>query len=252
MPKRAISFAAGLSWVLMYETMDVRILKQLESREDEILSRTWKAIEEQGVDTGCLAEFRTQTGRLYRSPGDPISIMVAGRASNGWRHGEVASDRAHLFPDHGGAFIAVSRLIAGHFFHDECPEDHLVWTNMAHVADIDSGNPTKGIWAAQHTGSCEVACAEQELLLPDVTIVMTGTATEWDSPLWDRYLNSHGCSEVIMEGAVSNSGGRVCRMLAYECDRRLFIISDRPEWFCRADFANAVIGLIEKWRAGDT
>ncbi|MCQ2159710.1 MAG: hypothetical protein MJY97_01295 [Bacteroidales bacterium] len=225
--------------------MEERELVEYEAMQEKIMAGAWKAIEAQGVDADCLAGFDSQIGKLYKSKGDPVSILVSGRASNGWKHGSKASDRPHLFPVHRSAFITVCRLIADHFYGDQFPEDHLVWTNTFRISDCESGNPTKYLWAAQYNSMCQIAALEQECLCPDVSIYMTGIKTDWDSPLWDGYLNHHGWSKVIHEDSIVNRGGRLCRMMAYKCQGRIFIITDRPESFSRKLFAEAVIKVIE-------
>ena len=71
----------------------------------------------------------------------------------------------------------------------------------------------------------------------------------WDEPFWN-YLSANGCSEPFREERIIETTAkstRVCKFLAYECEGRLFIITDRPETFARQKFADKVCMIIDQW-----
>lgn len=223
--------------------------KKIYDKLTPVYEEIWNSIKT-NFNVNSLSEFRTRVGSHYQEDSDtPFGLLIAGRCPNGWD--ENSADREHLFPKNDSALIDVSRRIASQFYEGDLPEEHLVWTNATHICDVDSGNVGKRLWKAQLDGIKKIATTEQEVLSPQVSIFMTGSEDDWDEPYWD-YLNAHGCSECFREERIvetTEKSKRVCKFLAYECDGRLFIITDRPETFARQKFADTVCMIIEQWLA---
>lgn len=217
---------------------------------NSVYEEMWNSIQKRRFDINSLSEFRTRVGCYYQDENDsPFGLLIAGRCPNGWDEDSV--DQNHIFPQNNSPLIDVSKRIARHFYPGDTPEEHLVWTNATHICDVDSGNVGKRLWEAQLDGIKKIATTEQEVLSPQVSIFMTGSEDDWDEPYWD-YLNAHGCSEYFREERIvetTEKSKRVCKFLAYECDGRLFIITDRPETFARQKFADTVCMIIEQWLA---
>ena len=210
---------------------------------NSVYKEMWNSIQKRRFDINSLSEFRTRIGSHYKDENDsPFGLLIAGRCPNGWD--ENAADPNHIFPQNNSPLINVSKRIACHFYRGENPEEHLVWTNAAHICNVDYGNASKGLWKAQLDGIKKIATTEQEVLCPQVSIFMTGSADDWDEPYWD-FLNAHGCSECFREEK-KTFNNRVCKFLSYECDGRLFIITDRPDTFARQTFADTVCMIIEQ------
>lgn len=221
--------------------------KQLYDMLTPVYEEMWDSIKP-NFDVNSLSEFRTRMGSHYKEESDtPFGLLIAGRCPNGWD--ENSADREHLFPKIDSALIDVSRRIASHFYEGDLPEEHLVWTNATHICDVDYGNVGKRLWKALLEGNKKIATVEQELLKPQVSVLLTGTNEDWDEPFWE-YLSAHGCSNPFREernNVINEKSTRVCRFLAYECEDRLFIITDRPETFARQKFADTVCMIIEQW-----
>lgn len=213
-----------------------------------VYEEMWDSVEKNGFDVNSLSEFRTRVGSHYQKESDsPFGLLIAGRCPNGWD--ENSADQEHLFPKNNSALINVSRRIASHFYAGDVPEEHLAWTNSAHICDVDYGNVGKRLWKAQLEGIKKIATAEQELLKPQVSVLLTGVDCDWDDPFWN-YLSANGCSEPFREERIIETTAkstRVCKFLAYECEGRLFIITDRPETFARQKFADKVCMIIDQW-----
>lgn len=225
-------------------------MKKTFENMNSVYEEMWNSIQKRRFDINSLSEFRTRVGCHYQDENDsPFGLLIAGRCPNGWD--EDSADQNHIFPQNNSPLIDVSKRIARHFYPGETPEEHLVWTNATHICDVDSGNAGKRLWKAQLDGIKKIATTEQEVLSPQVSIFMTGSEDDWDEPYWD-YLNAHGCSECFREERIvetTEKSKRVCKFLAYECEGRLFIITDRPETFARRKFTDTVCMIIEQWLA---
>ncbi|MGN0195010.1 MAG: hypothetical protein ACI4AE_00965 [Candidatus Cryptobacteroides sp.] len=219
--------------------------KQIFDKLSPVYKEMWDSVEKNGYDVNSLSEFRTRVGSHYQKDSDsPFGLLIAGRCPNGWD--ENSADSEHLFPENDSPLIDVSRRIASHFYAGDAPEEHMAWTNAAHICDVDSGNVGKGLWKAQIDGLKKIAATEQELLSPQVSLLMTGSEYDWDEPYWD-YLSAYGCSEPFREECITNNANSTCKFLAYECEKRLFIITDRPDTFARQTFADIVCEIIGQW-----
>ena len=223
-------------------------MKKTLENMNSVYEEIWHSIQEREFDINSLSEFRTRVGRHYKDEKDsPFGLLIAGRCPNGWD--EDSADQNHIFPQNNSPLIDVSKRIARHFYPGENPEEHLVWTNAAHICDVDYGNVGKRLWKAQLEGIKKIATAEQELLKPQVSVLLTGVDCDWDEPFWN-YLSANGCSEPFREERIIETTAkstRVCKFLAYECEGRLFIITDRPETFARQKFADKVCMIIDQW-----
>ena len=148
-----------------------------------VYKEIWDSVKK-NFDVNSLSEFRTRVGSHYQEESDtPFGLLIAGRCPNGWD--ENSANSGHLFTQNYSPLIDVSKRIALHFYGGDVPEEHLVWTNAAHICDVDSGNVGKRLWKAQLEGIKKIATAEQELLKPQVSVLLTGADYDWDEPFWE-------------------------------------------------------------------